>query len=329
MLPEPVVHLLRVQRGVVAIRQLRTLPLAERRRVLERERELERVTPRVLRHRVVERSREQQLMASVLDLGEDAGLWGKSAAALWGFGRFRSATPHVGTPRTFVRGERLGQVHLLRHLGPSAMTTHLDIPVGRPEETVLWLAGMWTHRWGPGGLEIAVARTAATLDHAWRSRLIDGHRIHALCERSGGRGRSGIVVMREVLRTRPPDYKPAGSALEDRFESTLPRDLRGSLERQVAVGGDDALIGVVDYRHRGRPLILEINGEAVHSPITARVADAERYDALVDAGFEVMVVWEYDVFHQPHRIVAALRAVETGPVEPRVIRPTRAPWESW
>lgn len=329
MLPEPVVNLLRVQRGLIATWQLRTLPAAERRRILEREPELEHVTPRVLRHRVVDRSREQHLMAAVLDTGDDAGLWGKSAAALWGFGRFRSARPHVGTPRTAVRGERLGQVHLLRHLGPAAMTTHLDIPVGRPEETVLWLAGMWTHRWGPNGFDIAVMRTAATLDHAWRSRLIDGDRIHALCERSGGRGRSGIVVFREVLRTRPPDYKPSGSALEDRFESTLPPDVRDNLERQVAVGGGEALIGVVDYRHRRRPLILEINGEAVHSPITARTADAERYAKLVEAGFEVMVVWEYDVFHQPHRIVAAMREVEASPFEPRVIRPTRAPWESW
>lgn len=329
MLPERVIELLRVQRGVIATRQLGALSTSDRRRVLEREPELERLTPRVLRHRVSDRSREQHLMAAVLDAGNGAGLWGKSAAALWGFGRFRSPTPHVGTPRTVVRGERLGQVHLLRNVGPEAMTTHLDIPVGRPEETVLWLAGMWTHRWGPGGFDIAVARTAATLDHAWRSRLIDGHRIHRLCERSGGRGRSGIVVFREVLRTRPPDYKPAGSALEDRFESTLPAGMRQRLERQVCVGGDDALIGVVDYRHRNRPLIVEINGEAVHSPITARAADAERYDRLVAAGYEVMVVWEYDVFHQPHRIVAALAEVEAGPVRPRVIRPTRAPWESW
>lgn len=329
MLPEPVVHRLRRQRGVVATYQLRELTRAERRRVLEREPELERMTARVLRHRVAERSREQYLMASVLDAGPDAGLWGKSGAAFWGFGRFRSARPHIGVRRTPVRGARLGQVHVLRNLDEQAMTMHLDVPIGRPEEIVLWLAGMWTHRWGPGGFDIAVQRTANTLDHAWRNRLIDGHRIHAVCERGGGRGRSGIVVFREVLRTRPPDYQPAGSALEDRFESTLPADLRARLMRQVAVGGDDGPIGVVDYRHRHRSLLLEVNGEAVHSPITAREKDAERYEELVEAGFEVMVVWEYDVFHQPHRIVAALREVEAGPVEPRVIRPTRAPWESW
>ena len=69
MLPEPVIHLLRVQRGVVATRQLRGLTTAQRRRVLEREPELERLTPRVLRHRVADRSREQHLVAAVLDTG--------------------------------------------------------------------------------------------------------------------------------------------------------------------------------------------------------------------------------------------------------------------
>jgi len=328
VLPEVIVHLLQAQHGVVAVRQLqRHLPPLERRKVL-RDPGLHRCTPRVLRHRVARRTREQHLMASVLDAGEGAALWGKSAAALWGFGRFRSAEPHVAIPRSHVRGDRLGQVHLLRSLSASGVTTHLDIPIARPEETVLWLAGMWTHRWGPSGLEIAVARTAATLDHAWRNRLIDGRRIHALCERSGGRGRSGIVVFREVLASRPPDHVPSGSALEDRFESTLPPDLRRRLQRQVAIGGDDR-IGVVDYRHRHRALVVEINGEAVHATITARARDAERYEALVAAGFEVVVVWEYDVFHQPQAIVRALLQIEASPFQPRVIRPTRAPWESW
>lgn len=92
MLPEPVIQLLRVQRGVVATRQLHPLSTTERRRVLEREPELERLTPRVLRHRVADRSRDQHLVAAVLDAGDEAGLWGKSAAALWGSGA--SARPH-------------------------------------------------------------------------------------------------------------------------------------------------------------------------------------------------------------------------------------------
>lgn len=332
MLPEPVIPQLRRQYGVVAGYQLsETLSPADRRRVA-RHPDMERLSPRVWRHAAARRCREQDLLAAVLDtgpIGRKGGLWGKSASSFWGFGRYRSRRPHVAVPRSGVRGRRLGEVHELRHLDASAFTTRLDVPVARPEDTVLWIAGMETHRWGQGGLDIAAERTARTIDHAWRMGLIDGPRVHRLCERSGGRGRSGIVVLRQVLEERPPDYRPSGSALEDRFESVLPGELRRRLERQVAVGGLDTPIGTVDYRHRERPLVVEINGEVFHSSLTDRTADHERYAALVKAGFAVMVVWEYDVFHQPGRIVDALRAFEAAPFEPRVIRPTSPPWESW
>ena len=108
----------------------------------------------------------------------------------------------------------------------------------------------------------------------------------------------------------------------------LPDRFRRALERQVRVGGD-APIGTVDYRHRKLPLVVEINGEVFHSSLSDRTADAERYATLVAAGFAVMVVWEYDVFHQPWRIVDALRAFERAAFEPRIIRPTNAPWDAW
>ena len=328
MLPDPLVDLLRRQYGLVTASQLcERLDAAERRR-LRRECDLEVLTPRVLRHRAVPTTRQQELLAAVFDGGAGAALWGKSAASFWGFGRLRSARPHVGVGRTTVRGPRLGHVHKLRHLDHDAHTTHLDIPIARPEEVVFWLAGMWTHRFGPAGIDLAVERAGRTIDHAWRLGLIDGTRIHRLCAEGGGRGRSGIVVMREVLAGRPPDYRPSGSALEDRFESVLPPSLRQDLERQVAVGGE-VLIGVVDYRHRRRPLVVEINGEVFHSSISDRQHDDERYRRLVDAGFEVLVVWEHDIFHDPSTVVSALRRVLAGPVRPRVLRPTNAPWEAW
>jgi very-short-patch-repair endonuclease len=235
----------------------------------------------------------------------------------------------VAAHRTQARGSRLGEVHELRHLDDRAVTRHREVPISRPEETVLWMAGMWTHRYGPCGLELAVDRTARTVDLAWRMGLIDGRRIHDLCDRSGGRGRSGIVVLRQVLEERPPEYRPSGSALEDRFEAMLPADLRARLERQVTVGGEGGPIGTVDYRHRERPLIVEINGDAFHTTLTDREADDARYARLVTAGFAVMVVWERDVFFRPRPVVDALRAFEAAPFEPRVLRPTPQPWQTW
>lgn len=327
MLPEPVIDLLRNQYGLLAWHQLTDPVTAADRRRIGRHPDIERLTPRVLRHRVAAPCREQRVLAGVLDAGPGGQLWGKSSSSLWGFGRFRSPCPHVAVRRTVIRGERLAQVHLVRHLTVD-VTSHLGIPTARPEETVLWIAGMWTHRWGPSGFDIALERTGRTLDHAWRLGLIDGERIHSLCASNRGRGRSGIVVLRQLLDERPPDYRPSGSALEDRFESVLPPRLRRDFERQVPLG-DDRPIGIVDYCHRSRPLVVEINGEVFHTSISDRQHDDERYRRLVAAGFEVVVVWEYDVFHQPNRIVRALEQVTAGPHVPRVIRPTNAPWDAW
>ncbi|MDY7106416.1 MAG: DUF559 domain-containing protein [Actinomycetota bacterium] len=329
MLPEPIVALLRRQYGVVAEFQLSELLSYNGRRCVIRDRTMERRSPRVLRQTTARRCPEQELMAAVLDAGPAGVLWGKTAAAFWGFGYLSSRRPHVAVRRSNVREPRLGSVHALRHLDERAVTTHHDLPISRPEDTILWTAGMFTHRYGPTGLELAVQRTAVMLDHAWRMGLINGARVHELCDRSGGRGRSGIVVLRQVLEDRPPNYRPSGSALEERFESILPVDLRSRLERQVAVGGSDAPIGVVDYRHRSRPLVVEINGEVFHTSHSDRAADEKRYADLMRAGYAVMVVWEQDVFYRPAPIVRALRSFERAPFEPGLIRPTPAPWTRW
>lgn len=329
MLPEPIAARLHRQYGIVADFQLSgSLSPSDRRRLIRRG-EIERLSPRVWRHVGSHTCDEQKLMAAVLDCGPTAALWGKSAASFWGFGHLTSRLPHVAVRRTGVRRPRLGEVHELSRLDDRAITTYREVPIGRPEEIVLWLAGMWTHRCGQNGLEFAVDRTARTLDLAWRMGLIDGQRIHELCDRSGGHGRSGIVVLRQVLEDRPPGYRPSGSALEERFESILPADLRGRLERQVTVGGVDGPIGTVDYRHRERPLIVEVNGAAFHTTLSDREADETRYAGLVSAGFAVMVVWERDVFYRPRLIVDALRAFENAPFEARLLRPTRPPWETW
>ncbi len=184
---------------------------------------------------------------------------------------------------------------------------------------------MWTHRFGH---EIASERTATTIDQAWRQGLIDGHAVHALAERAGGRGRSGIVVLRDVLESRPPDYRPAGSGLEERFEAIVSPEVARSLERQVTVDAE-VVIRTVDFRLRRWPLIVEINGEAFHTSLTDRAADAERYARLIDLGFSVAVFWEYDIWHDKDAVRSAMERLLRHPdLTPRIHRPTRAPWET-
>ena len=80
-----------------ADRQMRVLvPDPRVRRSIHRHPELDRVTSRVRVHRAVTPTVSQHLVVAVLDAGPPAMIWGKPAAALWGFGRFPPLPPHVG-----------------------------------------------------------------------------------------------------------------------------------------------------------------------------------------------------------------------------------------
>lgn len=325
MLPDPVLDLLRHQSGLIARHQVQRLePDRERRRTIYADPQLELLTARVLRHRAVAPSRTQAVMAAVLDAGPGARLWGKSGATWFGFGRDRLLPAHVAVRRARRYADAIGQLHVVTTLDERDLTHHLDVPVARPELIVLWLAGAWTHRLGH---EIAFDRTEKVLDQAWRQRLIDGRYIHDLAARSGGRGRSGIVVFRQALEKRPPDYQPAGSRLEERFEELVPAALRARLRRQVTVDVEP-VIRTVDYRVDGLPLIVEINGEAWHSSLTDRRADDERYSHLLSLGFSVVVFWEHDIWHDASTVHdAMLRLTARADEVPTLHRPTPAPWD--
>lgn len=325
MLPAAVLDLLRHQSGVIARYQVQDLePDRERRRTIYADPQLERLTRRVLRHRAVAPDRTQAVLAAVLDAGRGARVWGKSGATWFGFGRDRLLPAHVAVGRVRRYADSIGQLHVITNLDERDVTHHLDVPVARPELIVLWLAGAWTHRYGH---EIAFERTEKVLDQAWRQRLIAGTYIHELAARSGGRGRSGIVVFRQALEKRPPDYQPAGSALEERFEQVVPPLVRRRLRRQVTVDVEP-VIRTVDYRIDGLPLIVEINGEAWHSSLTDRRADEERYARLLALGFSVVVFWEHDIWHDAATVCdAMLRLTARADSEPTLHRPTPAPWD--
>lgn len=208
VLPDPVLQLLRPQRGLVAHHQLRRhVPDRNERRRVHRHSDLEAMTPRVLRHRAVPPSREQAVMAAVLDAGPDARLWSRSAATLLGFGRDRILPAHVAVPRRHTKYAPLGRLHVIRDLDPRDVTTHLDIPVGRPEVVLLWIAGALTHRFLRRQVTIDASPVIRTVDYrvddrpliveingkAWHTSLTDRAADRERYERCKSLGFSVVV----------------------------------------------------------------------------------------------------------------------------------------
>ena len=239
----------------------------------------------------------------------------------WGFGRFRAFPVHVGKPKDGTRAPHLGIVHSTRTIDPDLdITTHRGIPIVRPERLLLWLARADTERYGH---EIGALRLERTLDHAWRERLIDGRRLHDLVARCSGKGNSGIVILRQLLESRPPDYRPTDSNLEKRWEEVV-GPLARSFRRQVVLG-DGAPIGRFDQVHRDRPLVVEIHSEKFHTMPSDIADDQVRAELLVAAGFAVVVYWEWDIWHDAATVRRSLQQILARPHNAQVHRPTRAP----
>jgi very-short-patch-repair endonuclease len=296
------------------------------------------VTHRVFRHTAAPVTLGSQLLLPVLDAAPRAWLWGTSAARWWGFSRDRDPTVHVAR----VDGKYpnpLGRIHQIRRLDPCDVTVHHGIPVARPERVLLTLAAHETRRYKPSRLRDrrhgedivlltpAIRKLARITDHAWSLGLVDPPFIHEMVERLSRQGRAGIVVMREVLRHRGADYVAPESGNEQRFEAVI-GDLVASLDRQVVVNDARGLIGRVDYLARAWPLVIEINGELHHVTLTDRASDSARYERLLAAGYSVLVVWQYDVWHRPRQVRGHVRRLMQSPDRaPTVHRPTAAPWE--
>lgn len=321
MLPEPAIHLFSNQYSLIGRSQLRRCCTeAEVRRVV-RHRDVEVVTPRVLRHRAGVTDLGQELLLAVLDAGDGAVLWGRSAGHWWGFGRFRARPPHVARRRSGIRTARLARIHTTTVIDPALDTTvHRGIPIVRPERLMLWLSRELTVRYGH---ELAALRLGRILDHAWREKLIDGRRLHDLADRCAGRGNAGIVVLRELLAERPPDHRPNDSGLERRWEEVV-GSMAAQFRRQVVLG-DDAPIGRFDQVHASRPIVVEIHSEKFHTTPTDVARDEGRVRRLVAAGFTVVVYWEYDIWHDALRVRRSLDEVLRSPDVPRLVRPTPAP----
>lgn len=321
MLPGRVLDLFARQYSLIGRHQLLDRCTAAERRRLVRHPDIDRAGPRVLRHRAGIVELGQQLLLPVLDAGPGALLWGHAATHWWGFGRFRAFPVHVTRPRNGTRTPHIGIVHVTRHLDAALdATVHRGIPIARPERLLLWLARADTERYGH---DIGARRLERTLDHAWRERLVDGHRIHDLAARCSGKGNSGIVILRQLLESRPPDYRPTDSNLEKRWEEVVGA-LARSFRRQVALG-DDAPIGRFDQVHVDRPLVVEIHSEKHHTMPSDVADDEDRAERLVDAGFAVVIYWEYDIWHDASTVRRTLGAILARPHEARIHRPTRAP----
>lgn len=280
----------RAQHGVVAKAEL--YGLAPSRRAGQRELDRGRwrtIAPTVIVSTTAPITDEQRAMAAVLEAGPGSVVSHHSAAALWGLPGFDICPVHVSRERdTNGRTLTLGRRHSARSLHADQITTLTGLPVTRPERVPFDLAN--------AGLP--AARIERIVDNLWSRRLVTGETLRRVHHSLPRRGFRGTRLMRELLDARPDHWIPPASGLEGRVLDLLERNGCGGFERQVDLGGDD-WIGRVDFVHRARKVVIEVQSERFHAALSSRRDDAVRFERLRSAGFSVVEVWEDEVWHRP------------------------------
>jgi very-short-patch-repair endonuclease len=282
------------QHALVAVFQLYGLGASSREiaRLAEGPR-YERVAAGVLALCGAPRTAQQALMAAVLDASPGAVLSHTTAAHLWGAPGCRAEPIHVTRHRGLSRrASRLAHVHEVVDLRPHHVRLVDGIPTTAPGRTVFDLARI-----------LHPARVERLLDWFWAERLVDGRTLHATLGELGKRGRRGTRAMRALLVDRGPEYVPTATMLERRFAEVVDTPLLPPMRRQVDAGGAD-WTGRVDFVATGLPLVVEIQSERYHTALVDRAADAARREQLRADGFEVVEVWDHEVWHEPAEVRA-------------------------
>lgn len=263
------------------------------------------VTPRVLRRTGAPPSDEQRALAAVLDVGRSTYASHHSAMALWGHPGFRVQPVQVMGPRGALRGSPAAVVHHPRHLPDPFAAELRGVPVVRPALLLLQMAAL-----------VHPERLRRFLDWFWNRRLLSAASVRAELADVMHRGRHGTAALRELLDDLPEDYVPPASGLEARFEAILRDAGLPEMRRQVDLGGDEAWSGRVDFLALDRPLVVEVDSERYHGALTSRADDAARQARLETAGFVVVRVRDFQVWHRPAEVVALVRAARWAAVRP-------------
>ena len=244
-------------------------------------------------------------MAGVLDSPASAVLSHRSAAAWWGLPGYSIERPvHTVIPwQGTTRRTRLSVVHYHRDLPPDHLRELNGVPVVSAALTIFLLAGA-QHP----------ARTERALDNAWSMRLVSHHEMHELLKRLAARGRNGIRVMRKLLADRQGDYVATQSGHEARVDR-LARDVGVVLRRQVNAG-DDNWIGRVDFMIEDTNKTIEVLSRRYHTSTLDRLSDETRFTRLNEAGFQVLTLWDTDIWGNADQVRDRIEAFWRGDLDP-------------
>ena len=230
-------------------------------------------------------------MAGLLDLGANALVSHRAAAALHGFEGFSPGPVEFTLPRG-GRGLRSPwTVHTTRRLERIDHAVVAPFPCTSASRTIIDLAATVSPR---------------ELERAIDSAVRDGLTSPAFLERRltalRGRGRRGVRLLDSLMAD-----SGGHSDLERRFlalvrRAGLPRPTCQRIFRR-----DGVTVARVDFSFQPTMVIAEVSGRRGHSSDAERAKDARRRNELQHLGFVVLEFTDAQVRRDPRYVIEVLR----------------------
>jgi hypothetical protein len=278
------------QHGVVARRQLLALGFNAR--------EIEHRVARRRLHPVMrgvyavgwpKLTRERRWMASVLACGEGALLSHRSAAALWEIGFEQRGVIDVSVMRRAELKRRGLRVRGRPSLSAESVTSHDDIPVTTPLQTLIDLSTELV----PIGVERAV-------NEADKRDLIDPETLRAELDRHIGE--PGVKTLRALLDKRT--FRLSDSDLEVLFRPiAMEAGLPPPITKAIVNGFE------VDFFFPDLGLVIETDGLRYHRTASTQTRDARRDRAHTLAGMTPLRFTHYEIKYESSRVRSELRRI--------------------
>ena len=155
--------------------------------------------------------------------------------------------------------------------------------------------------------ELHPRRVARLLDTCHNRGLVSWPVLHRLVDELGKRGRAGTTLMRQLVAERPVGLRPPESHLEARVNEVLVRHGQRPLTPQVDLGDRNGWIGRIDLVDRADRIALEVQSERFHGSLTDVRRDGELVRRLRLAGWIVLEVDDFMVWHRPLELVERVR----------------------
>ena len=281
------------QFGVIHRKQARVAGMSNRQveyRVLTGD--WQRLYPCVYRVAGAPTSWRQQLMAVVLWAEQRCALSHRTAAALWGFARFREGPVELSVTRN-LPAPHAATVHKLAALLPSETAVIDGMRVTTPTRTLLDLSAIEDR-----------PTINACLDEALRRRWTTIEKLEMALARATHR--RGVDVLRPLVAAIRGGEAPTESELERRVLDFLDAEGFPRPTTQARVFAGDKLRRL-DFRFPGTKVVIEADGYASHSSAASFEKDRDRNDALVAHGYRVFH-WTWAALRdRPEQLAARLQ----------------------